>query len=117
MTGIADAEALALIAERRDRVLERLASASARLDAVRAARGEWTDEEHDPEGFTLTHEWSTAEGARADLRAELVELDAAEARVAAGEYGICARCGLPIPIEQLRLRPARREHVACAVPR
>jgi DnaK suppressor protein len=102
------------IAARRREIAERLADVEQRLTAVRAARSEWTDEEHDPEGFALTFEWQQAEGARIAYEAELAELDGAEARVAAGSYGMCAICGQPIPSAQLALRPARTECVACA---
>ena len=102
------------VAARRDDIRARLADTERRLVDLRVARGDWTDEEHDPEGFTLTHEWSRLEGTRAEYEAELVELDHAEARIAAGEYGICAVCGRPIPPEQLELRPARTTCVACA---
>ncbi len=101
------------IDERRREVSERLAEVERRLSSVRSARGEWTDEEHDPEGFALTFEWQQAEGARMGHRHELAELDAAEARVASGDYGVCARCGQQIPDEQLALRPARTTCVAC----
>jgi len=101
------------IAARRAVVEERLAGVERRLAAVRSARGDWIDEEHDPEGFALTFEWQQAEGLRAEHRAELAELDAAEARVASGGYGICTVCGLPIPAGQLELRPARTVCVAC----
>lgn len=115
MRGIPDpGDAHRWIADRRDAVLERLADVEARLAGVRAARGEWTDEEHDPEGFTLTFEWQQAEGARAAHQAELDELELAAARVADGSYGICASCGLPIPHAQLELRPARTMCVSCA---
>ncbi|HXR43534.1 MAG TPA: molecular chaperone DnaK, partial [Pseudolysinimonas sp.] len=86
---------------RRSEIRERLAEVERRLAQLRIARSEWTDEEHDPEGFTLTHEWSRLEGSRADYAAELIELDRAESRLAAGAYGICAVCGLPIPPAQL----------------
>jgi len=81
---------------------------------VRAARADWTDEEHDPEGFTLTFAWQQAEGARGEHLAELRELEAAGSRVDAGRFGICASCGLPIPHAQLELRPARTTCVSCA---
>lgn len=92
----------------------RLGDVEARLAAVRTARNEWTDEEHDPEGFTLTFEWQEAEGARAAHRAELLELDRASTRIDGGSYGICASCGLPIPHAQLELRPGRETCVSCA---
>ena len=93
---------------------ERLADVEARLAEVRTARNDWTDEEHDPEGFTLTFEWQQAEGARAAHEGELRELDQALTRVADGSYGICVSCGLPIPHAQLELRPARTMCVSCA---
>ena len=102
------------IDDRRSAVRERLAAVEGRLAQVRVARGEWTDEEHDPEGFALTFEWQQAEGARAQHLAELHDLDLAEARAVAGDYGVCTRCGDPIPAEQLELRPARTVCVACA---
>lgn len=104
----------ALIEARRAVVVERLADVERRLVDVRSARGEWTDEEHDPEGFALTFEWQQAEGTRARFEAELIDLDAADARVSAGTYGTCSVCGAQIPIEQLRLQPARTTCVACA---
>jgi RNA polymerase-binding transcription factor DksA len=106
--------ALGWVAARRAVVAERLAGVEARLGAVRAARGDWIDEEHDPEGFALTFEWQQAEGSRADHIRELAELDAAEARVRADAYGVCEVCGRPIPEAQLELRPARTVCVACA---
>ena len=113
MTRLADERALELIAARRTLVEERAASVESRLTEVRTARGEWTDEEHDPEGFALTFEWQQAEGARTEYRRELAELDAAEGRVRAGTYGVCTVCGESIPEAQLELRPARTTCVAC----
>lgn len=108
------ATALGWIDERRAAVRERLAEVERRLGGVREARGDWMDEEHDPEGFSLTAEWSHAEGSRAQHLAEQRELDAAAERVAAGDYGRCERCGEAIPHPQLELRPARTLCVACA---
>jgi RNA polymerase-binding transcription factor DksA len=107
-------EALGWIADRRAVVSERLAGVEARLEEVRAARGDWIDEEHDPEGFALTFEWQQAEGSRTEHLRELAELDAAEERVHAGTFGVCEVCGQPIPAAQLELRPARTVCVACA---
>ena len=106
--------ALARIAARRRLIEDRLAAVENRLAEVREARGDWTDEEHDPEGFALTFEWQQAEGVSSEHRAELAELDAAESRVRAGTYGICSIGGHPIPDAQLELRPARTTCVACA---
>jgi DnaK suppressor protein len=106
-------DARAAVEARRTEIRERLAAVEARLVDVRTARGDWTDEEHDPEGFALTFEWQQAEGARAQHEADLRELDLADARIEAGTYGTCAVCGSQIPAEQLELRPARLSCVAC----
>jgi DnaK suppressor protein len=113
-SGVIPAEqARRLVDDRRRAIAERLAAVEARLASVRTARGDWTDEEHDPEGFALTFEWQQAEGARREHQAELADLDAAESRIAAGRYGVCDACGRPIPVGQLEIRPARTVHVAC----
>lgn len=104
-----------LIADRRRELQSQLASVEAQLASIRAARrGANDDDEHDPEGSTLSTEWSRAEGRRTDVSRELGELDAAFQRVADGTYGRCASCGNPIPIERLRLLPAATLCVPCA---
>jgi RNA polymerase-binding transcription factor DksA len=104
-----------LVEDRRREVQARLAAVQGQLSTIRAARsGANDDDEHDPEGATLSTEWSRAEGQRADAERELVELDAAHDRIAAGTYGVCASCGGPIPIERLRLLPAATLCVPCA---
>jgi DnaK suppressor protein len=101
------------IRDRRRDVTQRLADVERRLGEVRVARADWTDEEHDPEGFALTFEWQQAEGARTEYLAELAALDAAQSRVDDGTYGVCEKCGGQIPEAQLALRPARTRCVAC----
>jgi RNA polymerase-binding protein DksA len=44
---------------------------------------------------------------------ELDEVDAAQARLAAGTYGTCEGCWRPIPLERLRALPTARHCVAC----
>lgn len=102
------------VGARRRLVAQRIARLEERLRSVRDVRGEWTDEEHDPEGFATVSEWSQAEGAHAEHRAELRDLDDAERRIRDGSYGVCAVCGNAIPAAQLELRPARATCVACA---
>ena len=43
----------------------------------------------------------------------LAEIEAAEARLAAGRYGICPICARAIPFERLRAMPAARLCVVC----
>ncbi|MFS0866094.1 TraR/DksA family transcriptional regulator [Microbacterium sp. 179-B 1A2 NHS] len=90
-----------------------------RLDAddasLRADRADATaDDEHDPEGSTLSGEWQRVSAVRASTRGELGEVDAALARVGAGTYGRCVRCGEPIPSARLEARPQATMCVACA---
>lgn len=104
-----------LIAARRADVETRLETVRALLESIRAARSGATDvDEHDPEGSTLSTEWSRAEGLRADAARELAELDAALERVGDGIFGVCVSCGGPIPLERLRLLPAATLCVPCA---
>ena len=105
--------ALSRIRARRRTIEDRLTQVQARLADVRVARHEWTDEEHDPEGFALTFEWQQAEGARSRYELDLHALDAAEARLADGRYGLCEACGNPIPDAQLEIRPERTTCVTC----
>lgn len=94
---------------------ERLAALEAQLVAIRDARSDATaDDEHDPEGSTLAVEWSRVEGQRSDVARELQTLEAAIGRVDAGDYGICAVCGNPIPTARLDLLPGATLCVPCA---
>jgi DnaK suppressor protein len=105
----------ALLQGRRRELDARRAAVEAQLQAIRDARsGATDDDEHDPEGSTLSVEWSRAEGRRADVLRELTDVDAADARLAEGTYGTCASCGRAIPFERLRLLPAATLCVPCA---
>lgn len=103
-----------LLAER-ETVLNRVASLDATLaELVRSRESSNDDDEHDPEGVTLSSEWSRLSGLADDARAELAQIDAALGRWAAGHYGICERCGNPIPAERLEVRPFATRCVRCA---
>ena len=90
-----------------------------RLDAdeaaVRSDRSDATaDDEHDPEGSTLSGEWQRIDALRRSVRDERAEVDAALARVDAGTYGICVVCGRPIAPGRLDARPTATTCIACA---
>ncbi|WP_405374955.1 MULTISPECIES: TraR/DksA family transcriptional regulator [unclassified Microbacterium] len=102
--------------ERRQR---ELAGMLGRLDAddasLRADRADATaDDEHDPEGSTLSGEWQRVSAVQASTRRELREVQDALARVAAGTYGVCAGCGRAIPAGRLEARPQSTLCVECA---
>jgi DnaK suppressor protein len=47
----------------------------------------------------------------------LAEIEAAEARLAAGTFGVCEDCGGPIALERLRARPTARLCLPCEAAR
>ncbi|GAA3769299.1 TraR/DksA C4-type zinc finger protein [Microbacterium kribbense] len=104
-----------LLDRRRAEVDQTLAVLQADLDGLAVARGDSTaDDEHDPEGVTLSAEWSRLEGLRAQQEQERELVDAAVARWDAGDYGTCVGCGRPIPLARLRVRPMATRCVPCA---
>jgi DnaK suppressor protein len=72
------------------------------------------DDEHDPEGTPLSAEWSRMAGVRDALARSEHDLAAARTRLAAGDYGDCARCGRPIGAARLEARPTADLCIACA---
>lgn len=103
------------LARRRAEAAARVERLRAELGAVRAARGENSDDdEHDPEGATMSQLWSQSSGLLDAALRELDELDAALERVATGDYGVCRRCGRPIDPARLDARPAAALCIDCA---
>jgi DnaK suppressor protein len=81
---------------------------------VEASRDSNADDEHDPEGATIAFERSQVGSLVEQARARLAEVDAALARLDAGRYGICERCGQPIAPGRLEVRPTARLCIDCA---
>jgi RNA polymerase-binding transcription factor DksA len=102
------------LARRRAEAAARVEQLRAELGAVRSARSENTDDEHDPEGTTLSQLWSQVSGVLDAAVRELDELDAAIERVASGDYGICRRCGQAIDPARLDARPGAALCIDCA---
>ncbi|MCD2442892.1 TraR/DksA C4-type zinc finger protein [Agromyces sp. SYSU K20354] len=103
-----------LLAERAD-AEERLVEFDDAMTEVRAARaGATADDEHDPEGPTMTQEWSQRTAVLADVNGELADIDRALARIADGTYGVCARCGKRITVGRLDARPTATLCIDCA---
>lgn len=98
------------------------ADAMARLEALDAAiaqlrsdRGtDNADDEHDPEGVTLSSEWARLVGLRGAAARELEQIDAAIAHRGAGDDGRCIDCGRSIPLARLQARPTATRCVECA---
>jgi DnaK suppressor protein len=105
----------ARLEEERGVVLRRLAALLGEHDDfVAASRDSNADDEHDPEGATIAFERSQVDALLRQAQRRLAELDAASARLDAGTYGRCERCGLPIDPARLDARPEARTCVACA---
>lgn len=100
---------------RRD-ALARLEARAASVRSVREARNDpaGADDEHDPEGATLSDEWSRLEGLRRAADAEIDEIDDALGKLEDGTYGVCASCGRDIPVGRLLVRPTATVCVPCA---
>lgn len=80
---------------------------------VQASAGANADDEHDPEGATIAFERAQLAAMLDRSRQRLAELDAALDRLDRGTYGICLRCGRPIPAERLAARPSAATCVGC----
>jgi DnaK suppressor protein len=103
-----------LRAERAD-TLRRLTDLTEAFDGVVAASKDTNaDDEHDPEGATIAFERSQVGALVRQAREHLSEIDAAEARLEAGTYGVCERCGKPIGQARLEARPSARLCISCA---
>jgi RNA polymerase-binding transcription factor DksA len=105
----------ARLAARRAETVRLLDSLRRRLDGIIEGSA-WStdDDEHDPEGVTVAFERAQVAGLLDQARAELSAVDAAAARLAAGTYGTCVRCGNPIADERLAALPATTTCIRCA---
>ena len=105
-----------------DPLLAERAAALAQVDAltrefdglVAASQASNADDEHDPEGATIAFERQQVVALLEQARRRLADVDAALARRAAGDYGICETCGRPIAPERLAARPSARTCIDCA---
>ena len=79
-----------------------------------AASSAGTDDEHDPEGATLTFERQHAAALLEAAREQVAAVGAALKRLEQGRYGVCERCGRPIGEDRLAARPAARTCIDCA---
>jgi RNA polymerase-binding transcription factor DksA len=114
-SSVEPSELRALLDELAHDARTRLASIEASMTRLRQERSvDVADDEHDPDGATLSGEWAHVVGVQEAARREIAEIDDAVGRWEAGTYGICVDCGRPIPIARLRVRPFAIRCVACA---
>lgn len=99
----------------REATLRRLDGLESEFDDITSASvNSNADDEHDPEGSTIAFERSQV-SALVDLaKRHLAEMDAAEARLTDGTYGLCEPCGQPISAGRLEARPIARTCITCA---
>jgi len=97
--------------EARDRVVE-FDAVTRELAASRTDSD--ADDEHDPEGSTVSWERAVAAASLDAARDHLRDVEAALARVGAGWDGACAGCGRSIPVARLAVRPQTDRCVSCA---
>jgi DnaK suppressor protein len=95
-----------------DSLLARLESDERDIRADRADAS--ADDEHDPEGVTLSAEWQRIDALRRSAEAERGQVAAALVRTEDGTYGVCVRCGRRIPAARLEARPMATMCVECA---
>ena len=84
------------------------------IEEMRVARSlTFADDEHDPEGSTVSLDQARDAALLERTERTLAELAAAQQRLATGAYGVCERCGRTIPGERLQARPEARRCVSC----
>ena len=112
-----DATRATALLDELDRAVERrLRHLTENTESLRHDRADATaDDEHDPEGSTLSGEWAHADSLAREARAERDEIRAARERVASGTFGVCEVCGRPIADARLEARPTARRCIACAI--
>lgn len=109
------ADTRALLQRLHAEAVAQVGAADAALQALLHDReGSHDDDEHDPEGVTLSSEWSRLSGLAEAATAKLRQVDDALVRLDAGDYGVCLSCGRPIPAARLEVRPFAEHCVSCA---
>ena len=87
------------------------------IEEMRVARSlTFADDEHDPEGSTVSLDQARDAALLDRTEHTLSELAAAQERWAAGTFGLCERCGRAIPAARLVARPEARLCIRCAAP-
>ncbi len=110
-----DATYTELLRERVAQASAQRVSLAAAIQDMRAARRlTFADDEHDPEGSTVSLDQARDAALLSRTDQTLTELVAAQQRLTVGSYGVCERCGLAIPHERLLARPEARYCMDCA---
>ena len=108
-----------------DLIETRLAEAEAQrvaltqaIEDIRVSRRlTFTDDEHDPEGSTVSLDQAREAALLTMTERTVAELTSAQQRLVGGTYGICEICNLAIPPERMLARPEARQCVPCSAVR
>jgi len=104
-----------LLSERVAQAQSQRAALVTAIEEMRIARSlTFADDEHDPEGSTVSLDQARDAALLDRTEQTLTELTAAQQRLASGTYGVCEACGRPIPTERLLARPEARHCVPCS---
>ena len=104
-----------LLSEEKADLVRSARNTRSELEAVLEARADGSaDDEHDPEGSTLSSDWSRLQGLRRSFAERLEETEEAIARLDAGTYGRCVSCGNEIAAARLEARPVAALCIDCA---
>ncbi|MGG7465474.1 TraR/DksA family transcriptional regulator [Plantibacter sp. YIM 135347] len=99
----------------RDELHAQLSQFEHSLSEVRESRSDGvSDDEHDPEGPTMSTEWSRLSGLEREAHERLGAIDHALSRITGGGYGVCVDCGGPIGAARLQARPDTERCIDCA---
>ena len=71
-------------------------------------------EDHSASGPSLGSVIANADYMIEDATGIIARIDAALRRIADGTYGVCTKCGQPIPLARLELRPYGDRCVGCS---
>lgn len=98
---------------KQQQLMQRIAALQQDEGATPEARqGQDTDAPGDSGDASVDlQDWDDTHQEMADLQAQVAEVEHALAKFDAGTYGICERCGRPIPLARLRVLPEARYDV------
>lgn len=104
-----------LLQQRIDHAEEQRLSLLTAIDDMRHARSlTFADDEHDPEGSTVSLDQARDAALLTRTEQSLTELRAAADRLESGSFGLCQHCGREIPAGRLQARPEARLCVPCS---
>jgi DnaK suppressor protein len=107
-----------LLQQRIDQARQQQESLTRAIESMRTSRSlTFADDEHDPEGSTVSLDQARDVALLRRTEGSLDELRAALARLAAGPYGRCEVCGTDLPTARLLARPEARLCVPCSASR